>query len=70
MSKKCHLNIPALSDLNSFYLSISFVPSNISDSASLSTIALIDSSSSHCFIDPSLIKSASLHTYSILLVPL
>ena len=68
LPKECQLNIPTLSNPDSFHFPISFVPSDIHDSASLSAIALINSGSFHCFIDPSLIKSVSLCTHSILLV--
>ena len=70
LPKECHLNASALSDLDSFHLPISFAPSDIPDSASFSAIALIDSGSSHYFIDSSLIKAVSLCTHSILPVPL
>ena len=70
LSKECYLYTFTLSDLDFFCLSISFVPSDIPDSASLSAIAIIDSGSSHFFIDSSLIKSTLLCTHSILPVPL
>ena len=70
LPKEYWLNASALSNINSFHLSISFIPFDISNSASLSAIALINSGSSHCFIDHSLIKSTPLHTHSILLVSL
>ena len=70
LPKEYHLNASALSNLDSFHSPVSFALSDISDSASLSAITLINSSSSHCFIDPSLIKSASLCIYAILSVSL
>ena len=70
LPKECHLNTSALSNPDSFYLPVSFILFNVSDSASLSAIALINSGSSHCFIDPTLVKSASLHICSTLPVSL
>ena len=70
LPKECQLNASALSNLDSFYLPVSFILSDISDSTSLSAIALIDSGSSHCFIDSSLIKFTSLYIHSISPVPL
>ena len=70
LPKECHLNASTLSNPDSFHLPVSFAPSDISDSTFLSAIALIDSGSSHYFIDPSFIKSASLCTHSIPPVPL
>ena len=70
LPKEYHLNTSTLFNPDSFHLSISFVPSDIPDSISLSTIALIDSGSFHCFIDPSLIKFTSLCICSIPLVSL
>ena len=70
LPKECHLNASALFNPDSFHLSVSFTLSDILDSTSLSAIALIDSGSSHCFIDPSFIKSVLLRTHSISPVPL
>ena len=70
LPKEYHLNASALSNLDSFCLPVSFILSDIPDSTSLSAIALIDSSSSHYFINSCLIKSASLYTHSILPVSL
>ena len=66
LPKEYHLNASALFNLDSFCLSVSFILSDISDSTSLSAIALIDSGSSYYFIDLSLVKSASLYICSIL----
>jgi len=49
----------ALSDLNSLYIDVT-----LPDSSDV-LHTLIDSGSSHCFIDPSAVKSFSLHTSSI-----
>jgi len=51
--------VSALSDLNSLYIDVT-IPNS---SNVLHT--LVDSSSSHCFIDPSAVKSFSFHTSSI-----
>jgi len=53
------LNVSALSDLNSLYIDVT-----IPDSSDVLR-TLVDSSSSHCFIDPSTVKSFLLHTSSI-----
>ena len=50
LPKEYHLNVSALSNLDSFYLSVFFIPFDISNSASSSATALINS---HCFINPS-----------------
>ena len=48
-----------LSDLNSLYIDVT-----IPDSSNV-LCTLVDSGSSHCFVDPSAVKSFSLHTSSI-----
>jgi len=53
------LNISALSNLNSLYIDVTI--SNCSNVLR----NLVDSGSSHGFIDPSAVKSFSLHTSSI-----
>ena len=55
-----HLNASALSDLLSLRPSISLLSLNISDIP-----CLLDSGSTHCFIDSSFIKKPKIPTYSV-----
>ncbi|KAJ3487209.1 hypothetical protein NLI96_g3698 [Meripilus lineatus] len=68
--KECHLNVSALSDPDSIHFPVSFIPISNSDLSTLSAVALIDSGSLYCFIDPAFVHSASLHTTSITPIPL
>ena len=59
MPTECCLNASALSDSDLLRVSVT----SVSDSSDFpSAIALIDSGSSHCFIDPSYVKSTNLLT--------
>jgi len=63
--KEVRLNATALSNLDSLHTLISFP-----DHLSLSSTGLVDSGSSHCFVDPEFISSNSFPSYEILPVVL
>ena len=59
------LNAAALADPSSLHIPIS-IPSSISSaSAQIHASGLVDSGSTHCFVDPNFIKKHSLPTFSI-----
>lgn len=70
MPKECRLNASALSDPDSLRVPIFVLPPHFDDSSLFTCSALVDSGSSHCFIDPSFAVSAGLCTTPVPPIPL